>query len=119
MYEFLYRYERYEKNRQAVTQGSETLQKNSAPPIKPNSLVDLSDHYQPSASAAAAALPTITTQLQGLGNLLYKRISLLSGVKQLNFTGLRNQDESEFDMFAQSRNVTYESSKPRYESDLK
>ncbi|XP_046644061.1 TOM1-like protein 2 isoform X1 [Daphnia pulicaria] len=86
------RYERYEKNRQAVTQGTETLQKNSAPPIKPNELVNLSDHYQPSASAAAAALPTITTQLQGLG--------------------LKNQDESEFDMFAQSRNVTYESSKP-------
>nr|CAH0105039.1 unnamed protein product [Daphnia galeata] len=86
------RYERYEKNRQAVTQGSEPLQRNSAPPVQPNALVDLADHYQPSASAAAAALPTITTQLQGLG--------------------LKNPDESEFDMFAQSRNVTYESSKP-------
>jgi hypothetical protein len=76
LYDFLCRYERYEKNRQAVTQGTETLQKNSAPPIKPNELVNLSDHYQPSASAAAAALPTITTQLQGLGKLSSKRISL-------------------------------------------
>ena len=29
-------------------------------------------------------------------------------------TGLKNTDESEFDMFAQSRNVTYESSKTKY-----
>ncbi|KZS15499.1 putative ADP-ribosylation factor-binding protein GGA1 [Daphnia magna] len=86
------RYERYEKNRQAVVQGagSETLQKTTPRPT--SALIDLADHYQPSASAAAAALPTITTQLQGLG--------------------LKNADESEFDMFAQSRNVTYESSKP-------
>ncbi|XP_059353403.1 TOM1-like protein 2 isoform X2 [Daphnia carinata] len=86
------RYERYEKNRQAVAQSgnNETLQKTTPRPT--SALIDLADNYQPSASAAAAALPTITTQLQGLG--------------------LKNADESEFDMFAQSRNVTYESSKP-------
>jgi hypothetical protein len=79
----LYRYERYEKNRQAVTQGSEPLQRNSAPPVQPNALVDLADHYQPSASAAAAALPMITTQLQALGYSL-TGCSLFKSIKREN-----------------------------------
>lgn len=62
------RYERYEKNRQAVSQGPA-----SKVVTQPqDSLIDLSNNYpQSSASAAAAALPTITTHVQALSNLSF------------------------------------------------
>lgn len=70
------RYERYEKNRQAASGGSPSRTPAGAPPkaapqLESPSLIDLGDdHLQPSASAAAAALPTITTNMQSLGIVL-------------------------------------------------
>jgi len=64
----LRRYERYEKNRQAVSCDQPKSQPIAAATgaVEPPSLIDLDD-LQPSASAAAAALPTITTNMQGPG----------------------------------------------------
>jgi len=65
---YLCRYDRYEKNRQAISrdQPNSQPQPRAAAAVEPPSLIDLDD-LQPSASAAAAALPTITTNTQGLG----------------------------------------------------
>ena len=67
------RYERYERNRHAVTQGTGGLDNFPKTTTKPSesSLIDLDYQYpQQSASATAAALPTITTQIQTLGKFV-------------------------------------------------
>ena len=67
------RYERYEKTRQVVAPGTAVndLMPKATSQSESASLIDLSSFYpQQSASAAAAALPTITTQIQSLGSFI-------------------------------------------------
>lgn len=101
------RYSRYEKNREASKEGH-TREHNGE-----DSLIDLTDE------AAGGPIPEVTSQMAGLGigsqlaNL--NSVSAQSGVTQRN-------EKDEFDVFAQSRNVSLDAAKDSgstYESNRK
>lgn len=68
---YSYRYDRYEKNRQAATSNlpdnvDAPSSVSTRPPESP-SLIDLADNQQLSASATAANVPLITANMASLG----------------------------------------------------
>ncbi|KAJ9580125.1 hypothetical protein L9F63_004198 [Diploptera punctata] len=123
------RYNRFENNREASLQnvksptahGTLTNQKPVAE-AGGDSLIDLSDEGAspaPGVGPAGAASPTtavpnLTSKLAGLslgaGNAT-SQLSMISSVPAQQGSQQKEKEDTEFDMFAQSRNVTYESSK--------
>ncbi|KAL1129214.1 hypothetical protein AAG570_013743 [Ranatra chinensis] len=116
------RYGRYENNREA---GLNIKDGDSARTTAktPASLIDLSDEVTPAQQ--------ITTQMAGLGLLSQLSVGIGGQLASLNTVDAQSgtlspqkneKEDSEFDMFAQSRNLTYESSKAggsTYESNRK
>jgi len=110
------RYRRFEKNREASKDPEGSPLSNGAQA----SLIDLDNE----AATAAAPVPTLSQITSKMSNIdLGSQLASLSTVPaQSNLTSKAEREDSEFDMFAQSRNVTYESSKlggSTYESNRK
>ncbi|XP_069691617.1 TOM1-like protein 2 isoform X3 [Periplaneta americana] len=119
------RYNRFENNREASLQTSKAPAAhlnaaNQKPAVEAggDSLIDLSDEAAPPAAvtvaAGAAAVPNLNTKLAGLslgsGNAT-AQLSMINSVPAQQGSQQKEKEDTEFDMFAQSRNVTYESSK--------
>ncbi|XP_075224458.1 target of Myb1 membrane trafficking protein isoform X2 [Lycorma delicatula] len=119
------RYNRYEKNREMGSReaagASATTNGQVAGAEGGESLIDLSEEE--------AALPKINSQLSALsiGASASSQLASMNSVPAQHggtSSGIHHthKEDSEFDMFAQSRNVTYESSKlggSSYEANLK
>lgn len=115
------RYNRFENNREASLQAvkvpaGQVPTANQKPPVEAgsDSLIDLSDEAAPSVFAGGASAPSLNTKLAGLGlgsSNVTTQLSMLSSVSAKQGSQQKEKDDTEFDMFAQSRNVTYESSK--------
>lgn len=116
------RYNRFENNREASVQavkvsGGPIVTANQKPVVEAggDSLIDLSDEVAPSVTAGeAASVPSLNTKLAGLGlgsGNATTQLSMISSVPAQQGSQQKEKDDTEFDMFAQSRNVTYESSK--------
>ncbi|GFG39314.1 hypothetical protein Cfor_02239 [Coptotermes formosanus] len=109
------RYNRFENNREASLQTvkapvGQIVTANEKPPVEAggDSLIDLSDEGAP------VSVPSLNTKLAGLGlgsGNATTQLSMISSVSAQQGSQQKEKDDTEFDMFAQSRNVTYESSK--------
>uniref|UniRef100_A0A0K8SGD7 TOM1-like protein 2 n=1 Tax=Lygus hesperus TaxID=30085 RepID=A0A0K8SGD7_LYGHE len=111
------RYSRYEKNRGAVK--DELASRNAAG--TGDSLIDLGDEAVGGAGPPASTMPALTKHMESMG--LGSQLANISSVSAKSGSAKpADVDDSEFDMFAQSRKVTYESSKTggsTYESNVK
>ncbi|XP_063234919.1 TOM1-like protein 2 isoform X2 [Bacillus rossius redtenbacheri] len=101
------RYTRFENNRDASRQ-----QKVARGPAQDaaESLIDLSDE----SAAASPATTALNAKLAGLsvsGATVASQLSAISSVPAQQGPQREEKDDSEFDMFAQSRNISYETSK--------
>lgn len=117
------RYNRFENNREASLQtvkapAAQVAAAAQKPAVETggDALIDLSDEATaPSVGAkGAAAVPNLNTKFAGLslgnGNAT-AQLSMISSVPAQQGSQQKEKEDTEFDMFAQSRNVTYESSK--------
>lgn len=98
------RYSRFEKNRDLSMSGTQPKQS-----AGPEALIDLTDE------ASGMGLPQLNTKVANLSIGTGTTTAATAGPKS-------DKTDSEFDMFAQSRNVTYETSKvggSTYEANLK
>ncbi|KAF6203068.1 hypothetical protein GE061_003481 [Apolygus lucorum] len=107
------RYSRYEKNR-----GNAAKEGNAAG--AGDSLIDLGGD-EAVGGAAPATMPALTKHMESMG--LGSQLANISSVSaKSGSTKPADVDDSDFDMFAQSRKVTYETSKmggSTYESNVK
>ncbi|XP_021938534.1 TOM1-like protein 2 isoform X2 [Zootermopsis nevadensis] len=116
------RYNRFENNREASLQtvkapASQVVIANQKAAVEAggDSLIDLSDDGAPVIGATGtAAVPGLNTKLAGLslgsGNAA-AQLTMISSVPAQQGSQQKEKEDTDFDMFAQSRNVTYESSK--------
>ncbi|PNF16526.1 TOM1-like protein 2 [Cryptotermes secundus] len=116
------RYNRFENNREASLQTVKapaaqvvTATQKLAVEAGADALIDLSDEAAPSVTSRGVADgPNLNTKFAGLslgsGNAT-AQLSMISCVPAQHGSQQKEKEDTEFDMFAQSRNVTYESSK--------
>ncbi|CAA9995235.1 unnamed protein product [Nesidiocoris tenuis] len=96
------RYSRYEKNRGAA--------KDTSAGAATDSLIDLGSEAVGGAGPAASSIPALSKHMESMG--ISSQLANISSVSAKSGSAKpANKDDSDFDMFAQSRNVSYESSK--------